>query len=276
MVETIIPGMLQVPAYSLGFYSALGSNAFEIASYILFNPLSILKKLWGADICLYILYLLIPVGFLPILCPEVMLITAPTIVLNLLAEYISIRVDSWHIATIIPFIFIATIIAMKRIEKFYPAMTNNILIFIFSTSLLSQYYLGLTPFSKPFWNYNYVLSRREGPTYQYSQYLPSSRVNIVNEVKRYIPDPAPLSTSFYLGSHFSHRKEIYWFPQGEERVNYVLLDKENNTGPPEIWQAKQDFIIARYKERGFQRVYAREGVYLFQRNVHEPSAHKGG
>lgn len=54
-----------------------------------------------------------------------------------------------------------------------------------------------------------------------------ARVRAVDQLRSLIPDPAVLSADYYLGSQFTRRAWLYWFPDHWADADYVLVDRSS-------------------------------------------------
>jgi uncharacterized membrane protein len=53
------------------------------------------------------------------------------------------------------------------------------------------------------------------------------RVAAVEQLQRLIPESAVLSADYYLGSQFTQRSQLYWFPDRWAQADYVLIDRSS-------------------------------------------------
>jgi uncharacterized membrane protein len=114
---TIIRGMLADRA-GVAFrvrYGDLGGTPFDLVVHLLSNPGAALVHLPMGPRLLYLMRLLAPIGFLPLLAPFALLPALPGVVQNLFS-----RVDSQisnqyqYDSLILPFLFVAVIAALQR------------------------------------------------------------------------------------------------------------------------------------------------------------------
>jgi uncharacterized membrane protein len=155
----------------------------------------------GCTVCengLYYLKLLVPILFLTLAAPDVLLIALPTLVANLLSNRMGMRdIEGQYTALITPFFIAATIIGYVRISQRLGSFSRvailaNLAIWAVGGALLWG------PFSK---------DTKRLYTYRIPEDAEETRRILTN-----IPHDATVSAQMSLGSQISERKKIYNFP----------------------------------------------------------------
>ena len=143
-------------------YAYLGNSYTEISETLITKPIYVLKHIFTLPKIKYVFLLFFSVGFgvFSIFAPEILMVSLPIFAINLLSEYEPMyQIYYQYNAGIIPLIFISTIYGIPRFIKFfnkrlkkvdYKRLLWIVVVFIFSTTLLSSYLYGPLPFSRAF------------------------------------------------------------------------------------------------------------------------------
>lgn len=228
--------MLLIPHFSGGEthfglhrYEALGQTIPEVIKTIFARPLFVWDYIWSnPDKARYLTHLLAPVAYLSLFDPLTLLITLPTLALNLLSNLpTSYALDRFHYsAPLVPFVvasaingtaFLINLAHQKR--SFSKSFLYAIfMVMILLTSLSYQLKFGHTPLSLNFqWPAN--------PT----------RHRLADQMLQLVPPQAVISAQTNLSTHLSHRPAIYLFPQLTSPqygpAEYIVLDLSGNIYP---------------------------------------------
>ena len=276
----IIPYFNDGPSKFFSNYSYLGNSLWEIIKIFLFHPLYVFSLLRENGLFIYSFVLLAPFAFFSLFNPEILLMWFPALLCNLLTDPKEYLVPhdyvSWHIAPIIPFIVISSIYGVKRIRgvlimilKGMKGNLSNLLYFspialmLFTVTIAHLFY-GVTPLSLSFWDINiYPLTKYPfcSECFKSKIYHQTGREHLLSEIKKILPVDASLSATFYMGSHFAHRKEIYWFPQYANETGYVLLDSLRAINQDDV----NNFINR--KSENYKLVYCKDYISLYKKSI---------
>jgi len=103
--------------YYLGRYASLGSSPEEILLSFFLKPGQTLAQVVTPEKVRYVLHLLVPLGFLPLLGPGLLVLALPTLgYLLLRGESPSFLIITQYAAPMVPFLFYATIAGMARVK----------------------------------------------------------------------------------------------------------------------------------------------------------------
>ena len=243
-------------------YAWLGASFSEIIKNIILHPLALLKVIFSYTRLKYIFLLVAPVFSLALFSWEFWL-TLPVLAVYLLSSNsMTFNIFFYHSAIIAPFVFFSSVETVRRWFLASAVLRNLFvgLILIFSVGASVIY--GISPLS---------------PRYRISDYIPSSHAKGLSEVKKVIPPDASISVQHNLGPHFSERKEIYRFPLGIDKAEYILLD----TVDPYADNPRQLFLFEYALQMGipewknsieelkksdkYDLVYDKDGYLLFKR-----------
>ncbi len=217
LVWIAIPSSLGSAHFALEYYSDFGDSPGNIIKNIFLNPVRTIETLLLPDRVGYIKQLFMPLSYLSFLAPIYLIFTGPDLVISLLSENPPLhQIYYQYSSTVTPFIFISAIFAIFGIKKYFPEITFNMLIpMILITTLISSYTYGPLPFAKK-------------PNIDMFQKPLAERL-VIDEMLKTIPEEALVSSSNNLGSHLSHRKNIFVVPQGIENSDFVLFLITNTT-----------------------------------------------
>jgi len=115
----LIPTLRHGPSDTLARYAWLGETPSQMLRTLVIRPRYVWQNLADPNRGLYLLQLLVPTGFLALLgLPEVLL-AAPGLVINLLAQHhCQSEIYCQYAVPIIPFLFIATVVGLERLGHF--------------------------------------------------------------------------------------------------------------------------------------------------------------
>jgi len=181
------------------------------------NPISGLQLLfnnWGSKV-FYLIYLLAPLTFIPLLASEPLIMAIPWIGASFIANY-SPYYSIYHQynAFIIPFVFVALLKAIEKLvtmeSGFDFRRAKKMLLIIFLCTAIFGLYLPVAP--KTPWNYQL-------PT-------PSERTKLLDEVLGLIPHNASILTQNDVFPHVSSRVNAFMYipPRMDVTVDYILID----------------------------------------------------
>lgn len=218
-------------------YGELGDSPLQVARSLVTRPGLVWQIVTEPARLQYVLGLLLSAGLiLPLLAPEVLLLSLPSLAANLLSSYEAMYSGVYHYsAPVVPFVAAAAAVGFGRLARWarqcrhrYP-VTMGAAGLLLVASLVYHAYHGYTPAAKLFFwpevtEHHRLLERRFA-----SQ----------------IPDDAVLSTTAPLFPHVDHRERIHQFPRVDD-AGWVLLDAGSfaEIHPADMSQAYDDLIAS--------------------------------
>lgn len=121
-------------------WGELGSSPWEIVFTVLTNPIKVLNALFndGPKKFLYIVALLGPLAFIPLLEPSALMMAMPWLAASLLSiNSLYYSIETQYPAFVSPFIFLSVIDGMKRLMNINANITKRIFTMIIITLFLS-------------------------------------------------------------------------------------------------------------------------------------------
>ena len=251
-------------------YGYLGDSPSEIVRTMITQPGLVWAQLQAAHALRYLLLLLLPVAFTPLLALDLLLLALPSLAINLLADFPPMhQVDTLiYAAPIVPFVFISAIFGVSRLESRLaqgngrPAMRvgrhkgNGRRLFhpligmaLLGCALVAQWALGYLPGGG-----NYRL-------YAVTEHHRNAAAIIAQ-----ISPAAKVSAQDKLNPHVSGRETVYIFPRLDD-ADTLFLDVSGPAWPlhPNDVHAEVDRLLA----DGWGVIAAADGYLLLQKGSTE-------
>ena len=197
--------------FAVAFYSDFGNSPASILRNVLIHPLKTVTTLFTLSKMNYLLELLLPVAFLSLAAPLVLIFTLPDLGVNLLSSNTGFHeIYFQYTAVITPFLFIAAIYGLKRLQAKFPKISTTMWIGILCfVGVYSVYIYGPLPFSRRanvdmFW-------------------LEQPNKALINTFLSSIPRHYSIAATNNIGSHLSHRQLIYTIPTGIDKADILVF-----------------------------------------------------
>jgi uncharacterized membrane protein len=114
----LIPTLRQGPSDTLERYGWLGESPGQIVWTLITQPGTVCRTLAEPNRALYLLQLLLPVGFLALLGLPELLLAAPGLAINVLAQHhCQAKIYCQYTVPIVPFVFIAAVFGLYRLKE---------------------------------------------------------------------------------------------------------------------------------------------------------------
>ncbi len=243
------------PHYS-GYFAELGSTPAEIVESVVANPWLLLRKLLSARSIIYMLVLLVPLGFLPLLSPSRLTVGLPLFAVLCILELsttpdgqgqILVPFHHFH-APLLPILFWAAaaglgqvrivwrFVAGKRIPERQISSTARIFQwsthFIWTNALASALFLSFSPLGLGFWD-------RHSNWYWHALYVPGKRATLFPKVFELIPDEARVASTDFIHPRFTHHERSYDYSHYAREISdyeqkvpkdtdFIIIDTQHN------------------------------------------------
>jgi uncharacterized membrane protein len=234
LISKIIPLVKGSDHFALTYYADFGGSTGEIAKNILLNPIKLFSTLLEHTRVYFLYQLLLPVGFLALLSPILLIFAVPDLMIDLLSSNVQLhQIYYQYTAVITPFIFISTIYSLKLLlSKFIRLSPNYLLIYLLFSTLIGAYLIGPLPGSKKP-NIDMFSKQLEGR-------------ETISKILTTIPKKYSIAATNNLGSHLSRRENIYNIPLGLDRADVLVFLIDHGYSQQSIKEQRD--MIAKFKE----------------------------
>lgn len=228
-LKYLIPLFRGEPYPHLHRYAYLGSSLGEILLNIVVRPWRWIGVALTGGKLVYLLVMLLPLGFLPLLAPRILLAALPGLALNLLSvDPILANFRSQYQAFVLPFLMLAAVDGYARIRDWRRAPA--VLAFGFFASVL--------------------LTARTTNDLMVTRWRLDAGQRAAYSLMQRIPGDVAVSANERLVPHLATRSQIFIYPTGAGISEYVLdlepvLRAEPATGYREIARAGGWILLRR-------------------------------
>ncbi|HKZ87400.1 MAG TPA: DUF2079 domain-containing protein [Anaerolineae bacterium] len=244
-------------SYYLNRYGRLGGSAGEILLAPILKPDVVVSILTSPNRVSYYGNLLLPLGGLPLLGPEMLLPVLPDVLLNTFSAFRPARTLDAHYAVMIaPFLILAAMWGIDRLARWLQDKIDRRTVIGIATAWLLVFmaayqirqYQGFLP-----------LSARYLPTY-----APELRSATGLRLTAQIPVDAIVAAQFNLVPHVSQRQRAHVFPRIDD-AEWVFLDTQGSLEPFESQGEYRAAVEALRRDPSFEVAGERDGFILFRR-----------
>ncbi len=217
----VMPAISQHPYAFTDRYAYLGDSIGEMALSLLLHPLMVLEHLLiPAKKLEFLLHLLVPLGFLPLLGPDTLILTLPTLSYSLLSDHkAQYALRACYSAPLIPLLFLASVTGIRRLLRWKGYSTATVVsAFILTTSFMSYLLYSPGPLARYF--------------NQTDEYVLWPHLASAYEALAAIPADASVMASCEFAPHLAAREQIYIDNIDYLPVQYVFQDYTARTAGP--------------------------------------------
>ena len=252
LITIAIPAARGSDHFALSYYSDFGSSPSSIVKTIILNPSKTILTVLKPDRLFYLGQLFLPLIFLPLLSLEYLFFAVPDFLVNLLSNNNQLhQIYYQYSAGITPFLFIATIFSIKKILGRFKFIKIDLLIYLLIFSaLFSAYSIGPLPFSK---KPNVDMFKK-----------PLSNTKAIDDFLANIPTRYSIAASNNLGSHLSHRRNIYTIPLGIGQADVILFLLNDAFAQPSL-QAQKEMVKQMSDNKNYIQVYQDGDFVAFEK-----------
>lgn len=239
-----------------GRYAYLGETTQAKLISLITRPDLLWSQLQAANLLRYCFELLLPVGFLSLLAPEVLLLALPSLAINLLADFAPMHQATTLIyaAPIIPFVLLSAVMGAARLQK--PSFLKKLGFSAFAP-FLALYLLTFALLGQRL--YGYLPSSNNALPLQMTAHHAAAQA-IIDQ----IPADAVVSAQDRLNPHVAGRSTVYIFPRIDD-ADTVLLDVTGSAWPQhpnDLRRAVDDLL-----QNGFGVAAAADGYLLLSKEA---------
>jgi uncharacterized membrane protein len=199
-------------------YGALGDSFGDVVIALFTRPFEVARIAAEPLRLRYIIGLLLPMAFLPLLAPEVLLLAAPLFLANLLSSFpLQYAGELHYSAPLVPYLAVAGAIGLARLTRFIgrrrsaPWEVGRAWLIlpgiVVVCALAWQIAAGYTPAGGKYGGWPQTTAHH----------------GLLARFAAQVPGDAPLTAATDLFPHFSHRERIYRFPALGE-AQWAIVD----------------------------------------------------
>jgi len=204
-------------------YGELGDSPIALAKSLVTRPALVWQIASEPDRLKYVLGLLLSAGLVvPLLAPEILLMSLPVLLANMLSAYDAMYSGIFHYsAAVVPFVVAAAAVGMGRVGRWSSksrqrdSIVIGVSVLFLAGSLVYHFHCGYSPVAKRF----------------YWPVITEHHRLLEERFAGQIPDEAVLSTTAPLFPHLDHRERIHLLPLVDD-ATWVLLDVTSTTVIP--------------------------------------------
>ncbi len=261
-IQYAIPGLSPYHFYLFsGIYgSPLGGNIPQIIAGALHHPSLLIQSIATEANKAYLGRLALGIFPFALGSPAMLLVASTALAQNILSSSLGLKTGQMHYESgSVPFLFYAVILGISLVlKKAKHAKINAATLVCFLVLAI------MTAVSYKQWT-----SHRLNPTLLKTT-LYSSRDKEMDSLVQLIPANASVSTQDYLSAHLAGREGLYQFPIYYDRVDYLLLAKDDGVWPLTVGD-QQAYLADLRKNPGHTLVGETTNFILFKR-IGEPSS----
>jgi len=233
-LQVLMPPLRGAPYSHLQRWTYLGSSLGEILANAALRPWRWLTVGLAPAKLFYLLKLLAPLGFLPLLAPRALLAVAPALAMNLLSvDPILVNHRAQYQSYVLPFLVLAAVEGLAALRArgaaWRPGLPAGVLGFAFVASV--------------------AMTARTFNDFTVTRWWLGPEQRAAYALMARVPPDASVSANDRIVPHLATRREIYLAPTNVGRSEYVLERASESPAPPE----------------GYRLVARAEGWVLYRR-----------
>jgi uncharacterized membrane protein len=209
-VAWVMPYFRGSPYPHLQRYPHLGASLGEILLTLATRPWQWIGVVLSAKKVVYLLAMLAPLGFLPLLAPRALAAALPALAMNLLSlDPILFNYRSQYQSFVLPFLVLAAVDGWARLSAWTGARPRGRL--LAPGAALALAFIA-----------SVALTARTVNDFTVTRWLPTAGQRAAHALMREIPAGVAVSANERIVPHLATRREVYVFPAGLARSDYVL------------------------------------------------------
>jgi uncharacterized membrane protein len=222
-----------VEIHYVGYLSKYGKTAGEVVKNMLTEPSLWLPDLLNARVALYALFIVAPLGFLPLLSPARAAVGLPLFVLLCLNELTKTDFYPQHHfhAPLVPIVLWAAAGGMGQIARQFPTRLNWFSQFAWTSALATGFLVSMGPLGWNFWDAG-------SNFYWRSLYIPGKRAEMFAKIEGMIPSSSRVASTDFVHPRYTHFERSYDYSDYPRAVNdfkpgapadadYIVIDTQH-------------------------------------------------
>ena len=238
-----------------GRYDAIGGSAGGIAKTAVTHPWRILEQAFQGNDLHYLLHLLLPLGFLFLLSPVVLVAALPELALNVLsATSTQTSIHFHYTAGAIAPLVAATVLGAAVLARRFPA--GRVAVGAVLVALVASWKIGAIPL----WG---VVPG--GEDYQRNDWRVTAHDHIAARAVSLVTKGAVVSSTNVLGAPLSDRRRVLSLPKLAD-ATWVVADETRSSYADRSAPLPAAAALVRLRQsRDWKLVFSRDGVLVFHK-----------
>ena len=238
-----------------GRYDAIGGSAGGIAKTAVTHPWRILEQAFQGRDVHYLFHLLLPLGFLFLLSPVVLIAALPELALNVLsATSTQTSIHFHYTAGAIAPLVAATVLGAALLARRFPA--GRVAVLAVLVALLASWKIG----GIPLWG-----AVPGGEDYQRNDWRVTAHDHIAAQAVSLVPKEAVVSSTNVLGAHLSDRRRVLSLPKLAD-ATWVVADETRSSYADRSAPLPAAAALVRLRQSpDWKLVFSRDGVLVFHK-----------
>ena len=238
-----------------GRYDAIGGSAGGIAKTAVTHPWRILEQAFQGRDVHYLFHLLLPLGFLFLLSPVVLIAALPELALNVLsATSTQTSIHFHYTAGAIAPLVAATVFGAALLARRFPA--GKVAVLAVLVALLASWKIG----GIPLWG-----AVPGGEDYQRNDWRVTAHDHIAAQAVSLVPQEAVVSSTNVLGAHLSDRRRVLSLPKLAD-ATWVVADETRSSYADRSAPLPAAAALVRLRQSpDWKLVFSRDGVLVFHK-----------
>lgn len=253
--------------FALRYLSEYGDSQNGVVRGLLGNPWTVFTTLIQPNRLYYYFQLFLPVSFLSLVSPSVLIFSIHSIFINTLSSNGLMRqIDYQYTSNIIPFVFISAIFGFKKLRAWVKAMRKKVSQKYIGTSFWA---VGVLSVVVSVYMWGEIPLTNQDRFFFFLWSIPEKQS--VERIRERISDKATVSATNNIGSHFSNREKLYNFPVNATRVDYVVALLGDQFAWPS-GHAQRQAVDALLKSSEYTLILQDKDLYAFEKIQYETKA----
>lgn len=238
--------------FGVSYFSEFGESPEKIILGFIKQPAKVFTTVFSYGRLDYLNQLLLPVGFLSLFSPLLLLFSWSDLSINILSN-VSVMQSIYYQYTsgITPFIFISSIFGFSFIIKKFNRIKTFLTFYFLLSTLLGAYFFGPLPFSFK-------------PDFNPIKHLNSNSNNVLSFAKK-IPTNSSVSVTHNITPHFTHRENVYSFPVKFNEADYSIVLTEGIYESMPIEEIKKQVVLLK-ANKNYSLIFEENNFFIFKKN----------
>jgi uncharacterized membrane protein len=241
-----------------GRYDAIGGSAGGIVETAVTHPWTLFEQAFQHRDLHYLVHLLVPLSFLFVLSPLVLVAFLPEAALNQLsATPTQTSIHFHYTAAAIAPLIAATVLGAAALARRFPARAGVILVVAVAVAVGANWKLGAVPA----WT-----AVPGGEDFQAHDWHVTAHDRIANRAVALVPAGAVVSSTNVLGAHLSARRRILSLPKLGD-ATWVVADETRSSYADRVAPLPSAAALVRLrKSPDWRLVFSEDGVLVFHKS----------